>query len=337
VSIQVGIGGWQPFEASTVDRLSYGDCKALSNYTKSLLTAAGIKSYYTLVRAGEDSHAIDTTITASQFNHAIVCVPLPKDTVWLECTSQRLPCGFNSDFTDDRDVLLIDGENSRLAHTRVYTAQENCVSRTANVSIVDEESGSASVKTRYVGLSSDYVSQISRADAADQLKYTTQRIKLPSFSLTNFKYNEHRSRTPYFDEELNLTFANYIRKMGDNILLTVNFMNKLTELPDKVRNRKTDMSIRRDELETDTVIYQLPKEFIVTGLPENSTIENKFGKYTTNTTQKGDKVIYVRRFELKKGNFPPEAYSEFREFLEEISTQDCAVVSLKKVETTTTK
>ncbi len=33
ISVQVGIGGFQPFAASEVDRLSYGDCKALVNYT----------------------------------------------------------------------------------------------------------------------------------------------------------------------------------------------------------------------------------------------------------------------------------------------------------------
>ena len=37
ISVQVGIGGWKPFNASEVDRLGYGDCKGLTNYTMSLL------------------------------------------------------------------------------------------------------------------------------------------------------------------------------------------------------------------------------------------------------------------------------------------------------------
>ena len=37
ISISLGIGGWQPFEAKFVAEKKYGDCKALSNYMVSLL------------------------------------------------------------------------------------------------------------------------------------------------------------------------------------------------------------------------------------------------------------------------------------------------------------
>ena len=52
VSVQVGLGGYQPFLASDVDKQNYGDCKALVNYTQALLKAADITSWYCIVEAG---------------------------------------------------------------------------------------------------------------------------------------------------------------------------------------------------------------------------------------------------------------------------------------------
>lgn len=330
VSIQVGIGGWQPFDAETVDKYSYGDCKALSNYTKALLAAVGIKSYYTLVKAGTGSNKIDALFPSSQFNHVIVCVPIEKDTLWLECTNQRMPCGYNGDFTDDRDVLLIDGENSKLVRTRIYQASENCINRTSTVQLDQDISGTAVVKTNYIGLSYDDIMPIYYADNADKLKIVTQRIELPSFTLSNFSYKENRGRTPSFEENLNLSVRNYIRKLvGDVALLPLNFMNKLTSIPDKVRNRKSDMCIRRPYMENDTVVFHLPKGYKVTELPEKSEIKNEFGKYFATSSLNGDSIIYIRHFELFKGVFPATAYLGFREFLEQVSTADQAVASLK--------
>jgi len=89
ISVQVGIGGFQPFPAMDVQRLSYGDCKALVNYTQSLLKAAGIASDYCVVNAGNLRVGMDPDFASmDQGNHIILCVPLKTDTIWLECTSQ---------------------------------------------------------------------------------------------------------------------------------------------------------------------------------------------------------------------------------------------------------
>ncbi|RZK81116.1 MAG: DUF3857 domain-containing protein, partial [Pedobacter sp.] len=94
ISVQVGIGGYQPFPASEVDELSYGDCKALVNYTQSLLKIADINSYYCVVNAGDIKESLDPTFASmDQANHIILCVPLKGDTTWLECTSQDTPYG----------------------------------------------------------------------------------------------------------------------------------------------------------------------------------------------------------------------------------------------------
>ena len=331
VSIQVGIGGWKPFDAAVVDKYSYGDCKALSNYTKALLAVVGIKSYYICVDAGASITNTDENFPLYHFNHVMLCVPLSNDTLWLECTNQQKPFGYNGDFTDDRKVLLIDGENSRLVHTRVYPVTENCINRTSTVQLDEDISGAAVIKTQYKGLCYDDIMPIYYADNADKLRRVTQRIELPSFSLSTFSYTENRSQTPSFDETLNLSVTNYIHKLvGDVGLLPLNFMNKLTSIPDKVRNRKTDMCIHRPYMENDTVVYQLPKDYQVTELPDKFDITNAFGKYSATASLNGNSLTYIRHFELFKGVFPAATYTDFREFLEQISTADCAVASLKK-------
>ena len=121
----MGIGGWQPFEASLVDQYGYGDCKALSNYTKSLLESLNIEARYTLVKAGEDEPNIISDFPSRQFNHVILCVPNQGDTLWLECTSQTNPFGYTGTFTSDRDVLVVTDGGGKIVHTPVYSQKDN--------------------------------------------------------------------------------------------------------------------------------------------------------------------------------------------------------------------
>ncbi|MEJ2004376.1 MAG: DUF3857 domain-containing protein, partial [Cyclobacteriaceae bacterium] len=110
VSIQLGIGGYQPFESGLVDEVGYGDCKALTYYTKSMLDAVGIPSNYTLIFAGQRHIPLYEDFPSATFNHVILAVPMDRDTVWLECTSQTSPNGFLGSFTHDRKALMITDE-----------------------------------------------------------------------------------------------------------------------------------------------------------------------------------------------------------------------------------
>jgi len=104
ISVQIGIGGWKPISAIDVDRLKYGDCKGLSNYTHALLKSVDVPSYYTVIQAGNRKTDFDEDFAAMQGNHAILAIPYNDQYYWIDCTSQTHPFGFVGDFTDDNTV-----------------------------------------------------------------------------------------------------------------------------------------------------------------------------------------------------------------------------------------
>jgi hypothetical protein len=109
ISIQLGIGGWQPLEAADVSRTGFGDCKALSNYMRAMLKVIDIPSYYTVISTKKERFLSDYP-NFTQANHVILMVPLANDTVWLECTSQTLPFGYIHRDIMGHDALAV-GEN----------------------------------------------------------------------------------------------------------------------------------------------------------------------------------------------------------------------------------
>ncbi len=145
VSIQLGIGGFKPFPAKFVDEKKYGDCKALTNYMKNLLSVAGISSFPALINAGYNKSPADSRFPSDPFNHVILCVPLQTDTIWLECTSSNAKTGFLGSFTENKNALLITEQGGVLVKTPASKAENNKLVTKNEVFL--ESDGGATINT----------------------------------------------------------------------------------------------------------------------------------------------------------------------------------------------
>ncbi|MEN9335032.1 MAG: hypothetical protein RLZZ500_19, partial [Bacteroidota bacterium] len=152
VSIQLGVGGWKPMLAKDVDKLGYGDCKALTNYTRSLLKAVGVESYYTVIFAGREKADISDDFVAMQGNHVILALPNKDKYTFLECTSQDEPFGFQSDFTDDRIALVIKPQGGELIRTNNYNEKASSQLITGNVKLLEDGTMSAVFTRKSTGI-----------------------------------------------------------------------------------------------------------------------------------------------------------------------------------------
>ena len=334
ISVQVGIGGWKPFNASEVDRLGYGDCKGLTNYTMSLLKAVGVNSNFTLLFAGNSQRDIEKDFTIMQANHAILSIPQKnKEDIWLECTSQKLPFGFIGDFTDNRDVLVISPQGGQIKHTKKYTTEENTQLIKANYKVFDDGTIDVNATLKSKGIQYDDKYWLETETERDLDKHYKNRwgyindISINEISIVNDK------ESIVFNETVRFKAINYSKIIANRMLLTVNALNRNTHIPDRYRNRKLPLKIKRGFKDIDEVEITLPQNYKVESLPNKKIIENKFGSYKSEVIAKDENtLIYKREFVVSDGEFPKEDYSSFRDFYKEVSKQDTSKIALIKKE-----
>ena len=326
VSIQLGIGGFQPFNASVVDEKGYGDCKALSNYAVAMLKEAGVDANYTLIYAGEGAPQMDTSFPSSQFNHAVVSVPNGKDTLWLECTSQTNPFGYMGTFTGDRKALAITDKGAKVVRTPIYPAETNLQSRTANVYLEPTGDAKAKVQTTYSGLQyeNDNLNFILSDQFDDQRKWIQRNTQIPVFDINSFTIKNVKNKIPSAIVDLDLTLKRLASVSGKRIFITPNLMNRSTFMPEKVENRKTKVVLTSAFVDLDTVHYHLPEGIYPEFLPEPVHIKSRFGEYEARYQVDEKGLTYVRRFKRVKGEFPAESYTELTEFYKNVNKADAS-------------
>ncbi|SRX54614.1 DUF3857 domain-containing protein [Aequorivita sp. CIP111184] len=331
VSIQIGIGGWKPMLASDVDKLSYGDCKALTNYTKAMLEAVGVPSYYTILYGDRSKRNIVADFSSLQGNHMILAIPDGEEITWLECTSQDTPYGFIGDFTDDRDVLIITPEGGKIAHTKVYETEDNSQENVSKVKVDKEGNVIANFKGVSKGLQYDdkYLLPKEKKEDLDE-KYKSRWSYINGFSINDVNLNNDREEIA-FTENLSLTIPNYANPVGNDYLFCANIFNQNQYIPPRIENRKQNLFIGTGFMDVDTVEIEIPENFSIDGLPEETVLETKFGKYEMSFSKVSDnKLIYSRKILINKGEYPPSEYENYRDFLRSIARLDKTKILLKQ-------
>ena len=332
ISVQVGIGGWKPFKASEVDKLGYGDCKALTNYTMSLLQAVGIKSNYTVIYAESSQRSIDNEFASMQGNHVILNIPSDNDeSIWLECTNQKLPFGFIGDFTDDRDALVITPEGGKIQHTKKYTTNENLQIIKGTYNVSNEGDIDVIVNVNSKGIQYDDKYWLETETQRDLDSYYKKRWKyINGININTMRINNDKNAIEFI-EDINFQATNYTKKAGDRMLLTINALNRSLEIPDRYKDRKLPLKIKRGFKDVDEVEIKLPSDFKVETAPKNVLIENKFGSYKAELeTIDENTLVYKREFIVNDGEFPKEDYDAFRDFYKDVSIQDNSKIALIK-------
>ena len=110
VSLSLGLGRYQPHAAADVLHNQYGDCKDKHTLLESMLQAEGLHASSVLINS---SRKLDPDVPSpSQFDHVITLLPMGKEEVWMDTTSEVAPFRLLAFTLRKKQALVIPAEGT---------------------------------------------------------------------------------------------------------------------------------------------------------------------------------------------------------------------------------
>jgi hypothetical protein len=334
INVSIGIGGVQPIPASEVDKVNYGDCKALVNYTQALLKVADIDSYYCEVQANEGNEKkvsfMQDFASMDQGNHIILCLPFKNDTTWCDCTSQTLPFGYLGEFTDDRAVLACTPEGGKLLRTPKYTTADNLQQRKASFNISADGALSGDMTTIFKGVNYEDREYVIAQSLKEQLKTMPDYYPITNIDIEKLQFKQDKTLDPSTTENITFSAPEYASADDGKLNFLLNATNRVYNAPKQVMNRKTDVYINEGSTEDDEIIYTLPAGYHSDSNDLDVSIKEPFGTFKATSTIKDGKLIYKRRLQVIDGTYSKDKYQDLVDFYRSVADADTRTVTLVK-------
>ncbi|MBR0313889.1 MAG: transglutaminase family protein [Bacteroidales bacterium] len=323
ISIQLGIGGYQPFPASLVAKTGFGDCKGLSNLMKTMLAAVGVESDYFILNTNRKDLEKDYSSVGSM-NHAMLAVPLKDggvmqgDTLWVECTNPVIPLGYRHEDVAGHQVLLIKSGGGEFVRCSGYP---DSLSRLENrVKVLVSSAGEATVnvcQTAYLDLMESRLSlyEMDDKDKSDALAkeiiVSSNNPKVNSISNNFSDYPKFgKAFVPWIRTDYSFESKNFAESNADRLFIP------LTPLRRGVHwqrgERKNDIFIETGTTYLDSIEIYVPVTYECEGLPKTVNVDCAFASFSSSVKADGGKVTVFMKVVLKAGSYPKESYAEYK-------------------------
>ena len=330
INVMLGVGGFKSYPASYVSENKYGDCKALSNFMKALLNYMNIEAYYTLVHAGSQPKDLLKNFVAPQFNHVILAVPLGKDTIWLENTSNINPFGYLGTFTQNRGALFVTDKGSCLTKTPALKKQE-----TLSISKLEFElnlNGKTKVilKTAFKGKLFEQFNELHSEYNNDfKDKFFHDNMPFNNYEVVNWELNKPHRDSVWIELNATLNISKVLTAIGTEYFFSL-FPTNIPSFTTPAY-RKLPVDLPYPICNQDTLIYNLPTGYELKTKPDSTSITTRFGNYSMEVKTRNHKVYVLKKMEILSGSYSLEDYPEFYSFIKAMKNIDTKKMVVKPI------
>jgi hypothetical protein len=331
IAIHLGVGGYQPHEASLVLHNGYGDCKDLSTLLIVMLGTVGIKAYPVLLET-RDKGTVLADFPSSQFNHVICCVPLERDTFWLDGTCSYCSFGELPVWDEGCQALVVMGDTAAIVETPTSLAEENSINRILQAKL--ESDGSLDV-TGIISATGNFETRyrqvLNSLDAKEKKEWLGRVIGryTPSHTLISYDFESVSNPDIPFSIEFAAKLIQYPTKSGKDLLVNLNLLSRLDaeEIP-KEKERKYPVDNQDVYTTEDKVTLEFPEVLTIGTIPEEQNIQSPYGSFKIRYLVDGNHITYKRIQTVTRRLVEPKEFEEFKEFLGRIYKIDHTFVVL---------
>lgn len=330
VLIAMGIGGWQPMPASEVSKKGYGDCKALTNYMRTLLQAAGIPSYFAVIYSDDSVITFDKNFPKLSGNHAILMVPTEKDPIWLENTSQRIAFNHLSYSSHNRNVLAVNENGIKIIDTPTYKPEQSKELLVAKVQL--EEDGGITSNANFIFTGGQYDTNLSlftlkNDEIQEALKNRHYNLQIDKITVDNLLNNRDDVKISY---DLNLKVKSFSKKLGNDLFFPVMPFYQATTFSSNAE-RKLPFETAFPFQDDYEIEFTAPIGYRFSDLPDAAEFSTEFGSYSILYKMKGEKLVVNRVLTIKKGLYPKEKFKDYVDFRKKTATKDNTKILITKI------
>lgn len=330
VLIAMGIGGWQPMPASEVSKKGYGDCKALTNYMRTLLQAAGIPSYFAVIYSDDSVITFDKNFPKLSGNHAILMVPTEKDQIWLENTSQRIAFNHLSYSSHNRNVLAVNENGIKIIDTPTYKPEQSKELLVAKVQL--EEDGGITSNANFIFTGGQYDTNLSlftlkNDEIQEALKNRHYNLQIDKITVDNLLNNRDDVKISY---DLNLKVKSFSKKLGNDLFFPVMPFYQATTFSSNAE-RKLPFETAFPFQDDYEIEFNAPIGYRFSDLPDAAEFSTEFGSYSILYKMKGEKLVVNRVLTIKKGLYPKEKFKDYVDFRKKTATKDNTKILITKI------
>ena len=176
------------------------------------------------------------------------------------------------------------------------------------------------------------VSYMTSKDRKEVLTYLNYNLKFPKAQFNQIQAKEDKTSMPSCTLTTDFDAGEFANKTGSRLFVPACPLNKNRFSVFSSKNRNHDIAINNGYSQADTIIYNLPKGYVLESSPKDISVETPYGTFRSSVKQEDGQIIYSQNTVVFTGKYDKSEYSSYKAFYDQIANASKQRFVLKKAE-----